>query len=302
MRHRAIGGWGAEGGPSVGTVRDRPAADSGEQYYYLPLELSSLHPFPPPYQLQVELEGLDGGFSQGGAGFVVGDVAFDGMRPAAGRMCWLHANAVGIDLGMTKPEWTFSNTSMMNAVTAKRHLDLRVWSGSLVLLADQQGPFALPAGPFEPGDRVGLGTHHNSTALRVRFSGVRIRKLPYGPLMELRDNQVLLQEAAKMVDLDPDDWFARFVRGTTYFQLQRFDKALVDLRELARLQPDADGVFFYTGMTLAALSNTTKPSPCSSGPWRRTRRTTPCCAAGPNWNWTATTRGSAIRSRPWNGL
>ncbi|MCU0874762.1 MAG: hypothetical protein MUE50_20730 [Pirellulaceae bacterium] len=86
-------------------------------------------------------------------------------------MCWLHANAVGIDLGMNKPEWTFSNTSMMNAVTTKRHLDLRVWSGSLVLLADQQGPFALPAGPFEPGDRVGLGARHNSTALRVRVLG-----------------------------------------------------------------------------------------------------------------------------------
>ena len=85
------------------------------------------------------------------------------------------------------------------------------------------------------------------------FSGVRIRKLPYGPLMELSDHKVLLQETAKMVDLDPDNWFARFVRGTTYSQLQRFDEALVDLRELARLQPDADGVFYYTGMTLAAL-------------------------------------------------
>jgi hypothetical protein len=37
--------------------------------------------------------------------------------------------------------------------------------------------------------------------------------------MELSDHKVLLQETAKMVDLDPDNWFARFVRGTTYSQL-----------------------------------------------------------------------------------
>lgn len=243
------GKWTRQDDRTVIGERDNP----GNGQYYLPLELASLHKFPPPYVLQAEVHAA-GPLAITGSGLVVGDVSFDGMREASGRMCWAHAHAVGIDSGVPLPGQNFSSGSQMIAATGlgDNHIDVRVWPQSLLMLVNRKGPYPGPAEPFDPGHRIGLAARTESSQSRVHFANVRIRRVSYAPLMNVSNHQTLLAEGTKMVEADPDDWFARWVRGTTHYHLGQHEEALADLLELERIYPEHEGMLNYSGAAFAA--------------------------------------------------
>jgi tetratricopeptide (TPR) repeat protein len=225
--------------------------ENATQGYYWPLELRSLSKFPPPYEFHAEVESL-GPMAMVGEGLVVGNISFDGSHPARGRLCWAHSQGMGIDNGVPRMDGSMASPEMMiaGADISQRHLDVRVWPTSLLMLVNRNGPYYGPNEPFSADNGVGLGARHDASQRKTRFSNVKIRRITYDPLAPLNSNERLVEEGTKMVELDPDDWFGRWVRGTSYYNLEQYDQAIADFDELERIRPNHSGMLLYLASSL----------------------------------------------------
>ena len=223
--------------------------------YSRPLLMDSRQPFTPPYQLEVDVEELRGGTITG-VGVTIGQVALDGGHASSGRFCFSHMHAVGVDDGTQENRKTQMDTPTgMNWTEPKYHLDVRVWPQSLLFLVNDTGPRGtVLGGNFDPGERFGFGGRYE-LAGRVRFSNVRIRKLPYNALLNMTSHEQLIAESTRMVELDPDDWFARWIRGSSNFELKKYEEALTDFSALERTHPNHQGALYMLAAAYAKTGN-----------------------------------------------
>lgn len=255
----SLSGWRVNAGD---WTRESDQAIIGEQDamvdpgYYVPLALRSQHQFQPPYQLTVDIEELAGS-TLTGVGVTIGEVSFDGSRESTGRFCYTHGGAAGIDRGVHDPSTTNMNTPTgMGFDKPKYHMDIRVWPRSMLQLVNHGGPLGTVVdASFDPGVQIGFAGRYQASFGRLRYSNVRIRKLPYAPLPQVRTHEQLVAEGAKMVEFDADDWFARWVRGSSNYELKKYEDAVVDFRELERIQPNHQGALYMAGASYAKTNN-----------------------------------------------
>lgn len=239
-----LGEWSRESDRSVIGTRNASVSRNTMS----PLSLYSLHRFEPPYQLQLDVEELNGN-SFTGVGVAVGDVSFGGGE-ARGRFCYAHADAVGSDAGVRQvlDEIQRKLVSHKPGEPARFHFDLRVWPRSFVMLVNNDGPYNLDTTGFHPGLEFALAARQQVSD-GIRFSNVRIRKISYRSLRQHQGVTESLALSTQMISHDPGDWLGYWMRGSDNFQLERYEDALRDFQVVQRLNPDYWGVSYMLGMT-----------------------------------------------------
>ncbi|HUG69715.1 MAG TPA: hypothetical protein VMM76_18330 [Pirellulaceae bacterium] len=229
-----------------------PLADPA---YFNSFALRCQREIQPPYVIRATVEELEGN-SVAGVGITVGEVSLAGMGDSEGQFCFAHRHGVGVDRGSPDPATTHSHSTVgMNWPEPKYEMDVRVWPESLILLINQEGPFgAGTTTDFRAGRGFGFAGRCLDTKTRVRFSNVKIRKLPYGPVAALASSEEVIAASDQMLEFEPEDWFARWIRGYSHFLLEDYEEAIIDFLALEQILPKHTGLYMC-GASYAKLKN-----------------------------------------------